>query len=215
MFKEKRVKYFRSVLMMFYTSAMNPKYETFKEQVLSYLKEHPFKLNYSMLEVMGHLPIIKEHAANLYDAVMLYAHALNSTLAAGGNDTRDGSAVISHVLGKTYQSITGLGRTIDANGDANANVSVFTIQRDHNSTYGHIIAPVAIFQDYNDTQIYAAHAKAKINWVAGSPPVAEPKCGFDGKKCPPPEVNHTAKIVGGAVSGVGLIVLVILAVAYR
>lgn len=57
-FKEQRVKYFRSVLMMFYTSAMNPKYETFKEQVLSYLEEHPFNLNYSMLEVMGHLPIV-------------------------------------------------------------------------------------------------------------------------------------------------------------
>ena len=49
--------------------------------------------------------------------------------------------------------ITGLGRTIDANGDANANVSVFTIQRELNSTYGHIIAPVAIFQDYNDTPV--------------------------------------------------------------
>ncbi|XP_033630928.1 guanylate cyclase 32E-like [Asterias rubens] len=214
-FKEKRVKYFRSVLMMFYTSAMNPKYETFKEQVLSYLEEPPFYLNYSMLEGMGHLPIINEHAANLYDAVMLYAQALNTTLAAGGNEVRNGTAVISHVLGKTYQSITGLGRTIDANGDANANVSVFTIQRELNSTYGHIIAPVAIFQDYNDTPIYAAHAKARINWVAGSPPVAEPKCGFDGSKCPPPEINHTAKIVGGAFSGFGLIVFVILAVAYR
>ena len=52
------MKYFRSVLMMFYTSAMNPKYETFKEQVLSYLEEPPFYLNYSMLEGMGHLPIV-------------------------------------------------------------------------------------------------------------------------------------------------------------
>ena len=48
---------------------------------------------------------INEHAANLYDAVMLYAQALNTTLAAGGNEVRNGTAVISHVLGKTYQSM--------------------------------------------------------------------------------------------------------------
>ncbi|XP_022091376.1 guanylate cyclase 32E-like [Acanthaster planci] len=213
-FQPKRVKYFRSVLMLYYTSAMNPNFENFQQQVMYYQQQPPFNMNYSLLDNLHLKPIIAENAANLYDAVMLYAHALNSTLTAG-DGIRNGSSLISHVVSRTYQSITGLGRTIDANGDANANVSVFTIQKDENSTYGHIIAPVAIFQDYNDMQVYASHAKAKIDWVGGKPPLAEPKCGFFGKKCPPPEVNHTGKIVAGALSGIGLIIMVIVAVSYR
>ncbi|XP_038064179.1 guanylate cyclase 32E-like [Patiria miniata] len=214
-YRPRRVKYFQSVLMLFYTSAMNPDFGTFQERVVYYLQQPPFNVDITHLTEINLGPIIDENAANLYDAVMLYAHALNSTLAAGGDGIRNGSTLISHVVGRSYQSITGLGRTIDANGDANANVSVYTIQKDENSTYGHIIAPVAIFQDYNDTQVYAAHAKAKIDWVGGRPPLAEPKCGFFGKKCPPPEVNHTGKIVAGALSGVGLIIMIILAVWYR
>ena len=46
------------------------------------------------------------------------------------------------LLGKT-----GLGRFIDEHGDANANISVFAIQPNYNSTWNYTMEPIAIIQN--------------------------------------------------------------------
>jgi len=43
------------------------------------------------------------YAAYLYDAVNLYAHALDEVLQEGGN-IRNGTAIIEKVIGRTYKS---------------------------------------------------------------------------------------------------------------
>lgn len=49
---------------------------------------------------------IRAEAAYLYDAVHVYARALNETLR-GGGDPYDGRALIASILGTTYRSAMG------------------------------------------------------------------------------------------------------------
>ncbi|KRT86564.1 Adenylate and Guanylate cyclase [Oryctes borbonicus] len=51
----------------------------------------------------------------------------------------------------------------------------------------------------------------KIDWVLGKPPVAVPKCGFEGENC----VSHSVEIVGGVMGGIVVIMSVIIFVLYR
>ena len=51
-------------------------------------------------------PQIRAEAAYLYDAVHLYAVALNNTLR-GGGDPEDPEAIMAGILGKTYKSAMG------------------------------------------------------------------------------------------------------------
>lgn len=50
-------------------------------------------------------------AAHLYDAVMVYAQALNATLSEGG-DPRNGTRILSKIRGQTFQSIQGFKVTV-------------------------------------------------------------------------------------------------------
>lgn len=49
---------------------------------------------------------IRAEAAYLYDAVLLYAHALREVLLAGGNPY-DGLAIMERIRGRTYMSAMG------------------------------------------------------------------------------------------------------------
>lgn len=49
---------------------------------------------------------IRDEAAYLYDAVLLYAHALRKVLMQGGNST-DGLAIMEHIRNRTYISAMG------------------------------------------------------------------------------------------------------------
>ena len=49
---------------------------------------------------------IRAEAAYLYDAVLLYAHALRDVLLEGG-DPYDGLAIMEHIRGRTYMSAMG------------------------------------------------------------------------------------------------------------
>ncbi|XP_071509396.1 speract receptor-like [Diadema antillarum] len=208
---KKLAKYFHHVLSLFYTKAVSPDFEDFKEQVKAYLSLPPFNFDRQSLEDQGYTVEIKGHAAYLYDAVMLYAQALNQTLAEGGNVT-NGTDITKRILDRTFLSVTGVSSMIDKDGDTIANVSVFSIQPNKSSEVGYVIEPVAIFQEQHGTTVYAAHKGMKIHWPNGEPPKAEPPCGFDGTKC---KTKYTLHIVAGVISGIILLVIIIATIVYR
>ncbi|XP_063962115.1 guanylate cyclase 32E-like [Lytechinus pictus] len=98
-----RIQYLHNVIMLFYTSVMSPDYNEFKIEAKEYLSLPPFNFNSTLLEGEGFHIEITEDAAYIYDAVMLYANALNQTLSEGGNIT-NGADIIDNILGKPYQN---------------------------------------------------------------------------------------------------------------
>ena len=66
-------------------------------------------------------------------------------------------------------------------------------------------------------QVYAGYKDAVVMWQTkdGKPPRAMPPCGFEGEFCIDPPVSPTRQIVGGVLAGLGLIIMIIITVAYR
>ena len=59
-FKQHRVNYLRSVLMMYYTSVMNPNFEEFAEQVRYFQQQPPFNKNFSLLDSLKLKPQVSD-----------------------------------------------------------------------------------------------------------------------------------------------------------
>ncbi|GAB6027782.1 hypothetical protein CHUAL_002017 [Chamberlinius hualienensis] len=111
-----------------------------------------------------------------YDAVLLYAIALNESLQKGHKIT-DGDAITAQMWNRTFKGITGNVR-IDANGDRNADYSLL----DMNPNTG-LFKVVANY--YGDSKQFIDTPDAKIHWPGGrlGPPPDTPTCGFDGLQC--------------------------------
>ncbi|CAG7700229.1 unnamed protein product [Allacma fusca] len=110
-----------------------------------------------------------------YDAVLLYAIAVNETLEANGS-IENGTEITRRMRGKTFQGITG-NVSIDENGDRNADYSLL----DMNPETGefHVVA------SYSGRTKEIEEMK-KIHWPGNREtwPPDTPKCGFDGSNCP-------------------------------
>ncbi|KAK6173996.1 hypothetical protein SNE40_017355 [Patella caerulea] len=111
-----------------------------------------------------------------YDAVILYALALNETLEAKGSIS-DAQAITARMWNKTFQGITGV-VSIDENGDRNGDFSLL----DLNPTSG-LFEVVANY--YGNRKHYEPVTGRTIHWAGGrtGPPTDVPECGFDGSKC--------------------------------
>uniref|UniRef100_A0A183CED9 Guanylate cyclase n=1 Tax=Globodera pallida TaxID=36090 RepID=A0A183CED9_GLOPA len=79
--------------------------------------------------------IANRYACYLYDAMMLYAQALDETirdrLRANGTAAEainDGARIVSRILGRTYRSVQGFDMRIDINGDAEGNYTLLALQ---------------------------------------------------------------------------------------
>ncbi|OXA44047.1 Atrial natriuretic peptide receptor 1 [Folsomia candida] len=112
-----------------------------------------------------------------YDAVILYAIALNETLKNGGNIT-NGSEITRRMRGKTFQGITG-NVSIDENGDRNADYSL--LDMDPVTGAFHVVAHYS-----GRTKSIIDVEGTKIHWAGNRAtwPPDTPKCGFDGTGCP-------------------------------
>lgn len=122
-------------------------------------------------------------AAHLYDALHIYAQAATRVLAASGN-VRNGTAIMQHIRNETYRSVQGFDVRIDGNGDAEGNYSVLALLA--NGQMG----PVGFFAVSATTVDqyvfrYVDATRRPIRWLHanGRPPLAEPRCGFNGEKC--------------------------------
>ncbi|XP_061185413.1 atrial natriuretic peptide receptor 1-like isoform X7 [Saccostrea echinata] len=113
-----------------------------------------------------------------HDAVILYALALNETLANNRSIT-NGTEITHRMWNRTFEGITGT-VSIDVNGDRNADYSLL----DMNPTTGKF---EVVANYFGKDKKYMPVRKKKIHWAGNrkSAPPDTPKCGFDGAKCPP------------------------------
>ncbi|ESO84763.1 hypothetical protein LOTGIDRAFT_221869, partial [Lottia gigantea] len=164
----------------------------------------------SLTPFINHTLQIDIFAAYLYDAVMVYARALDEALK-NGEDPYDGRSLIMRINNRTFESIMGLLGYIDGNGDAEANYTVLALEPD-DSRFGYGLKPVGAFLRDPDTAMDVYRSYNEI--FDGVIPKDEPDCGYDGEKCKPP-TNLVAFIAGGTLGGVVLIIVVVVVIAYR
>ncbi|XP_033630930.1 receptor-type guanylate cyclase Gyc76C-like [Asterias rubens] len=196
--------FYRNVLVLFHTPPAEIVAQQFKDAIVTYLQEPPYNTNFTGLD--PDLMVINEAAYFLYDAVMLYAYGLNATLSKGGSIT-DGKAIIDEILEQgTYQSVLGMQRVINSEGDAITNVSVFVLTQ--NQTVGDYYYTFKIGgnfqfnQSNNETMLSLKLLQdVPIAWVAGKVPPDMPRCGFKHELCKPPEFTLSPVQIAGIVLG--------------
>lgn len=190
----------------------SPSFEHFAANVNAYLTKPPFN-HPNAVHQMGGMKNIRAEAAYLYDAVHVYARALNDTLKKRG-DPHDGQALINSILGTTYRSAMGYLVRLDERGDAEGNYTLIGRQEHHAVPGEFGLYPVGGFR-YVDEDDYhglpVLHLTASIAWKTGRPPIDEPPCGYRDQKCQ----FQTGEIVAGVTGGVVLLLLVVSLIAYR
>ncbi|XP_054710092.1 guanylate cyclase 32E-like [Uloborus diversus] len=168
---------FRSVLLIGPGAPISPDYEYFQDLVLKYSESEPFNVpSHPVIKV--EVPI---YAGLAYDAVMIYASALTSALANNQSES-DGLAIFKYIRSRQYESILGFSVMIDDQGDAEGNYTVLALVQDDNDTSSRM-KPVARFTHMGSKDLPLLKLEREIDWISGAPPLSEPKCGFDGKKC--------------------------------
>ncbi|XP_064645630.1 atrial natriuretic peptide receptor 1-like isoform X2 [Lineus longissimus] len=151
----------------------SPEYHVFSDEVKRRAKKDYDNFNYGEDEV-------NSFVGAFHDAVILYALALNETLAAGYNIT-NGKEITNRMWNRTFEGITGT-VSIDENGDRNADYSLLDLNPKTNK-----FEVVANY--YGNKKQYEAVAGKSIHWAGNKnePPRDTPECGFDGSGCPDDE----------------------------
>ncbi|XP_071439399.1 guanylate cyclase 32E [Hetaerina americana] len=205
--------------------------DRFTTLVNTYMELPPFSFRNPLVS-LGVAVKIPPEAAYLYDAVHLYARALESVLLSGG-DSRNGTAIIEAMRGARYLSAMGYIVSLDGNGDAGGNYTVVgrrLVPSDIGATMEYAMIPVGQFyapvnlgsEKFEADTHPGSDVQAKftlpelrmllsVDWVGGEPPLAEPTCGFAGEKC----ITYTAEIVASVAGGVALTLAIIGLVLYR
>ncbi|VDM14099.1 unnamed protein product [Wuchereria bancrofti] len=128
-----------------------------------------------------------------YDALLLYAIALNETLSEG-LDPRNGYNITSKMWSRTFVGITG-NVSIDENGDRYSDyslldldpqqdkfvVSLFSLNFELNLTHISIILIEVAYYSGASNELKQV---TEFHWVGGRPPKDSPICGWDHSKCP-------------------------------
>ncbi|XP_071788084.1 atrial natriuretic peptide receptor 1-like isoform X1 [Asterias amurensis] len=146
-------------------------YMTFEEEVRSVTSQHPFNSTaFPEGNLTGEVPI---EAALLYNAVHLYAHALNSSLTI--DNSTDGAFVSKYMFNVNFTGIDG-DVVIDNSGDRHPN---YMLQNIHNGTFQ------TVAHYFNDNPKYK-DINRTIYWPGGStePPANGPECGWSSEFCP-------------------------------
>ncbi|EPB73996.1 adenylate/guanylate cyclase catalytic domain protein [Ancylostoma ceylanicum] len=141
------------------------------------------------------LGLMNNFISAFYDAVLLYAIALNETIAAG-MDPRNGHNITSKMWGRTFDGITG-NVSIDANGDRYSDYSLLDLDPAVDK-----FVEVAYYSG-------ASNELKKVtdfHWIGGKPPRDSPICGYDNSKCPKGYPLHVYLLAASA----GLILLLTL-----
>lgn len=214
----------QSLLVIVPSPPRGDDYSDFEDKVRQYNTKEPFNFP-SPFEDMNLYRHITIFASYLYDAVMLYAEAIESMFN-DGLCPRDGREVIRRIIGKKrYKSVTGAWMTIDENGDAEGNYTVLALNNvptnislnsfDNPIQLNYTMLPVGSFDyDVQTNETVFKSDNRTINWVAGRPPADEPPCRFDGSKCLRPEDNRR-EIIASILLGLFIAITIITAITYR
>lgn len=134
------------------------------------------KYNYSFPENQT----VSTFVTAFYDAVLLYAYALNDSIKMNPQTLYgpiNGTQLVHLMWDRSFKGITG-NVTIDKNGDRISDYSL--LDMDPDSGYFHIVANY-----YNRTGLVYVKGKS-IHWAGGrtQAPPDKPECGFDNSLCP-------------------------------
>ncbi|XP_077551624.1 guanylate cyclase 32E-like, partial [Haemaphysalis longicornis] len=174
------VRAFRSYLGIVGSPASG--FEEFAVAVNEYIQRPPFNI-VNAADTIGGRKKIPSEGAYLYDAVMVYARALNACLAHGG-DLRNGKHLFEHMRGRSYQSAMGYMVRMDHNGDAEGNYTLIARKGNGQKDGAFGLFPVGVFElSGNGSELPILNLFDTIDWINGMPPKDEPPCGFSGEKC--------------------------------
>ncbi|XP_052740371.1 guanylate cyclase 32E-like [Bicyclus anynana] len=184
---------FRAVLKLTPSYPTNPFYLTLCQMIRKLSAAPPFCVpNYHKIFDDTSVPI---EAAHLFDAVTLWARAATAALQHKLPLT-DGATLVKLLRPTTYRSLQGFDVIMDSAGDAEGNFSVIGVVEDSSAPSGWSAQPVAAFRYVNSSHLLPEFVGGtKIAWIGGQPPVAEPACGFDGKKC---DLPHDPVVLSAA-----------------
>ncbi|XP_031573570.1 speract receptor-like [Actinia tenebrosa] len=176
--KDVAEKAFHSVLALVPRPYNRTKYARFEKHVIEKFKEYPFNNGKEQ-------QIALYYSAYLYDAVYLYALAVNKTIAQG-LDPKNGTAVFGNIRETSYQSITGFDVRVDKNGDAEFNMTLFSLQKNEREE-NEMLEVGELFIDSNGSQILELQKNKTLTWSDTGQtrvPADSPECGFNQELCP-------------------------------
>uniref|UniRef100_A0A452H7X1 Guanylate cyclase n=1 Tax=Gopherus agassizii TaxID=38772 RepID=A0A452H7X1_9SAUR len=153
---------FQTVLVITYHEPQNPEYQHFQTQLILRAKEEfKVELGYSLMNLV---------AGCFYDGVLLYAMALNETLAEGGSK-KDGTRIVQKMRDRKFQGVTGL-VSMDSNNDRDTDFSLWVMGDPENGEY-------EVAGHYAGAEKKLNWLGRPIQWVKGAPPPDNPPCVFD------------------------------------
>uniref|UniRef100_A0AC35U3V4 ANF_receptor domain-containing protein n=1 Tax=Rhabditophanes sp. KR3021 TaxID=114890 RepID=A0AC35U3V4_9BILA len=123
--------------------------------------------NYNYKAVTGKEYEMNNFISAFYDAVLLYAIALNETLKAG-LDPRDGKVITSKMWNRKFKGITGE-VSIDMNGDRYSDYSLLDLDEKQDK-----FVEVAYYSGSDNKLVKVSD----FHWIGGKPPNDDPICGF-------------------------------------
>lgn len=153
---------FKSVFVITYRAPDNPEYKEFQRKLHAKAqRDFGVHLEPSLMDYI---------AGSFYDGFLLYAMALEETLAEGGAQN-DGISITRKMQNRRIWGVTGLVTTDDKNA-RNIDVDLWAMTNQETGEYG-------IVAYYNGTTKDITWSPTeKIQWPGGGPPLDNPPCVF-------------------------------------
>ncbi|XP_020491708.1 atrial natriuretic peptide receptor 2 [Labrus bergylta] len=156
------IKVFKSVFVITYRPPDNPEYKDFQSRLHARaLKDFGVQLEPSLMDYI---------AGSFYDGFVLYARALNETLAEGGAQN-DGINITMRTQNRRFWGVTGL-VTTDHKNARDIDVNLWAMTNQETGEYGLVAYYNGTTKDIIWSQM------EKIHWPNGGPPLDNPPCVF-------------------------------------
>uniref|UniRef100_A0A7N6BKN6 Guanylate cyclase n=1 Tax=Anabas testudineus TaxID=64144 RepID=A0A7N6BKN6_ANATE len=156
------IKVFKSVFVITYRSPDNPEYKDFQKRLHARARrDFGVQLEPSLMDYI---------AGSFYDGFLLYAMALEETLADGGAQN-DGINITMRTQNRRFWGVTGL-VTTDHKNARDIDVNLWAMTNQETGEYG-------LVAYYNGTTKEIIWSQTeKIHWPSGGPPLDNPPCVF-------------------------------------
>uniref|UniRef100_A0A674D4X0 Guanylate cyclase n=1 Tax=Salmo trutta TaxID=8032 RepID=A0A674D4X0_SALTR len=154
--------FFQSVLVITYREPDNPEYKEFQDELhIRAQKDFDVNIEPSLMDFI---------AGCFYDGFVMYAKALEETMAEGGSQN-DGINITQRMQNLRFWGVTGL-VTTDKNNARNTDFNLWAMTNQESGEYG----LVAHYNGTNKEIIWSS--TERIHWPKGSPPLDNPPCVF-------------------------------------
>uniref|UniRef100_A0AAX7UJL6 Guanylate cyclase n=1 Tax=Astatotilapia calliptera TaxID=8154 RepID=A0AAX7UJL6_ASTCA len=183
------IKVFKSVFVITYRPPDNPEYKDFQKKLHARAqRDFGVHLEPSLMDYI---------AGSFYDGFVLYAMALQETLAEGGAQN-DGINITMRTQNRQFWGVTGLVSTDEKNA-RNIDVDLWAMTNQETGEYG-------VVAYYNGTTKDIIWSQTeKIHWPSGGPPLDNPPCVFSTDD---PSCNDGMTLLGIVAVGSGLALII-------